>query len=178
MKREKQFALGDHSKVIPAHKVVVPIVILLPLGLLFVYDIFTGHRIARFLGFDPMRFQVFCQFSFIAFQLIFARVSQIQRYYSESNMEPIRSLYDSQILRLMYTLLSLEDQETIMEPVYSDWLDERGNAKSNRVQLVRIDVYYYAWFMWRIWREVGFFVSRKKRHVRSNGFNLPSILPK
>lgn len=49
-----------------------------------------------------------------------------------------------------------------MEPIYSDWLDERNKAltEDSTFDVYRLDIYYYGWFGWRIWKETSYHFSQ------------------
>jgi len=183
-KREKEFAPIDHSRVEPAWKVILMMILGLLVGIpfvLFMYGTWQGEKlVAKWLGVDSGILGLIVQTSFYLLFFLSQRVCRLYEFYKISNLEPVKSIYHSQILRLTYTLLSLEDQEAIMEPVYSDWLDERESVEDENAKsaLFKVDLYYYLWFSWRIWKETRVIECYRKRSVRSPYSQEPSIFPK
>ena len=180
MKKQKQFEPIDHSKIMPAWKVLLLFSIIGVFVFPVLYDGFSyGKPISSWVGFDiGIILQVFP----LVYLFWGRRFEYLFLFYKRSNRAPVKTIYESQILRLTYTLLSLEDQESIMEPVYSDWITERNDDFKNGEMFAafRLDSYYYIWFSWRIWRETRLREMKRKCEVRFDVdfYKPPSILPK
>ena len=187
MTREKRFEAFDHSRVMSLgnfFKGVIAFVVFAAPLLFALYDTSAlgQHFISGWLGVESGKLHLFVWVAFYFCLYFVHRVGYLSDFFAKSNREPVRTIYDSQILRLTYTLLSIEDQELIMEAVYADWLEERSPAleENKKFELLRIDAYYYAWFCWRIWRETRFREIHRKKEIRFGADYLkpPSILPK
>ncbi len=183
-KREKQFEPCVFPNVVPAKKVLPMMFLVLLFGgfwLFLLAEDFKGNDIIFSwigirTGFLNIIFVVVSQ----SYWYLGRRIPYLYDFYRRSNRSPVRTIYESQILRLTYTLLSLEDQEALMEPVYSDWVEERNEivGTGTKYQLFLLDAYYYGWFGWRIWRETRLREIKKKETIRYAALEQLPVFPK
>ena len=103
------------------------------------------------------------------YQFLLIRFGAVCKTYDESNLENQKAKYESKFLRMTDLLVTPEDQKNIMEPMYADWEFERNKElrDESKSGLFKLDLYYRAWFAWRIWRETGIWRSFKMRKVRN-----------